>query len=481
MPAKKIEQTTENIQIFRIESLDAPFAPWKREDRGQQVYIKLTKEQETALLYVGEHCVLDADVQQSLLRLVNEGWYVEGELTISFEGKEEPGVDPYVYQDPITVELGTALLPLVDPQHKAPLLSYLPAIRDEIGRESGLVPAGVHVRDNLQTEANRYVVLLRNSPIATGEVFLERVLAVGSHEQLNELVGWSTVEPAFRMPAKWLEPDSVEKAKQLGCLVLDPLQVLLTHLKQIILKASPELLGLQDTYNLISRLKVTHPVVVEDFLTNRANLRCLRRVMRSLLSENVPVSDLVTILETTSEGLDAQLLDVEIIECCRRALARQICWSHINGEAELRGLVLSPNLESVLHELTDTNTTVSSELSDAIVTAVRKALETANTPPVVFTEPETRPLLRRLVASSIPALSILSTAEIAPGVHVIVNGSIDLPKDATASLDEAEVTSTETSPAAAPEKPAKEADKTRPEGLFGFLKGSPAGDKGAGN
>ena len=213
MSLPQIDETKNELKLFNLEGCQANFAPWKRSERGQQVYVKLVRDDEESFLFVGENCILDAKLQQALIRLVNDGWNVAGELTCSFEGTNEPGIDPYVYQDPVTLELGKNLLPLLDPQQEAPLVQAMPKIRDEIAKESGLVPAGVRIKDNLRLGSSQYEILLHNSPIAQGEIFLDRFLAIGSFEQLSELEGWAAIEPTYRMKAKWIEANFREKAE----------------------------------------------------------------------------------------------------------------------------------------------------------------------------------------------------------------------------------------------------------------------------
>lgn len=430
MARGRLEEKHHDLVLLQVEDLAAEFAPWRRDERGQQIFVKISRGQQTALLYAGSHCIVDADVQQGLMRLVNDGWSVEGELTVSFEGKAEPGTDPYVYQDPLLIELGQALLPLVDPQQGAPLLARLGGLRDEVARESGLVPAGIRVRDNLSLEPNQYLIRVKESPAAIGELFLDRYLAVGSHEQLSELQGWATVEPAYRMKAKWIELEHRDKADQVGCLLLGALQVLVTHLKQVVMNAAPELLGLQETHDLVARLRPTHPVVVEDFLSNRAHLRSLRRILQNLLAERVSIRDLVTILETAGDMLD-RLKSIDlVVESCRMALARQICWSHLNEEGVLRGLALTASAERRLLEALEvreggTLLNISQEEAEAFVAAVGKALEEHGRPPVLFTDPPTRLWVRRLLARPFPDLAVLSTTEIAPGVRIETTGTVD--------------------------------------------------------
>lgn len=436
MARAKIEEETVSFTVLSPESRQSEFAPWLRDERGQQVYIKLTRAEEVGYLATGEQCMLDAELHQCLLRLVNEGWAVQGELTVSFEGHNEPGVDPYVLKDPVTLELGQALLSLVDPQCNGPLLTALPGVRDEIARESGLVPPGVRIKDNLSLEPHSYAILIKNTPCAVDELFLDRYLAVGDFEQLSKLEGWSTVEPTYRMKAKWIEPAMRDKANDAGCMVCGALQVLMTHLKKVVMDAAPELLGLQDTFNLVSRLQLTHPVVVEDFMENRTNLRRLRHVMQELLRDNVSVGDLVTILETAGDNLANLENTAEIVEQCRLALSRQICFSLTSPEGILRGLSLDDDIEELLahHTAIDDSPLVadgSCDQVDRIIRAIRGKLQATDNPPVIFTSPFIRPTVSRLLRAKFPLLTVLSTSEIAPGFHVEVAGMVTLKPENT--------------------------------------------------
>ncbi len=441
MPLPKIDETTNEVKLFSLTDYKADFIPWKRSERGQQVYIKLVRESENALLYVGENCIMDAELQQALIRLVNEGWNVAGEVTMSFEGSKEPGIDPYVYQDPIVLELGKGLLPLLDPQQNAPLVSAMPGLRDEIARESGLVPAGVRIKDNLRLDPCRYTVLLHNSPIASGEIYLDRFLAIGSFEQLSTLEGWAAIEPTYRMKAKWIEASLREKAEKSGCLLVGPMQVLLTHLKNLMLEAAPELLGLQDTFNLVSRLQITHPVVVREFVQDGKKLRVLRKVLQTLLNERVALNNLVTILETIGDNLTEQLsLDNSYIERlanqCRLALARQICWANLTPNGELQAAVTGDKLEGDLYALKDLLSQEKAQshqedsLVDKIISCLKERLQAAGNPGVIITAPDLRSFLSKLISEDIPHMCLLSTQEVAKGrVKLIVNGVLDYKKE----------------------------------------------------
>lgn len=459
MARNRPEEVQEQLRVYRIGDLYAPFAPWRRDEKGQQVYIKLTRGEETALLFVGTHYSVQAEVQQGLMRLVNEGWNVEGELSLSFDGKSEPGIDPYVYQDPLVIELGRALLPLADPTHGSPLMAKVEAVREEVAREAGVVTPSVRISDNMHLDANKYLVKVKDTPTAMGDLFLDRLLVLGTHEQLGSFEGWSTVEPVHRMPAKWVTQEHRAQAEQAGCIVLGPLAVLMTHIKAVIIAACPDLLGLQETYDLIARLRPTHPVLVEDFLSDRRALRHVRKAMRALLNERVSLRDLVTILEVCGDHLDRLERTDMIVELCRLALSRQICWSHLNEDGVLRGLTLAPEAEKRFVELLkDPEASLTRDEHADFIVAVRRAHEEAGYPPALFTEPATRLLVRRLLDRALGDMAVLSTAEIAPGIKVEPCGEVGLkpppPPDSVG---------------APPPPPPEEKKK---EGVFGFLKGN---------
>jgi flagellar biosynthesis protein FlhA len=430
MARNRPEEEIQNLQVFRVGDVFEPFAPWKRAERGQQTYVKLLKGEESAYLFVGPHFNMRAEVQQGLMRLVNDGWSVEGELHVTFDGRVEPGTDPYVYRDPLVLELGKGLLPLVDPQNGTPVLSRLDQVREEVAREVGMVTPNIRVVDNMSLEANHYIIRIKDAPMARGEVFLDRLLVVGPLELLGQLEGWTTVEPVHRMSAKWIESAHKERAEATGCLVLGPLAVLVTHVKAVVLAACPDLLGLQETHDLINRLRHTHPVVVEDFLQNRVALRRIRRVLQDLLSERVPIRDLVTILEVCGDVLE-ELDDTEsVVELCRQQLSRQICSIYVNPEGVLRCMALGPETESifdkVLEEEDDLAAQTLADYADQLISAVKKSREAHGFPNVLVTDPPTRPLVKKFLKRAFPELGILSTAELVSGIRVEVCETVEM-------------------------------------------------------
>ena len=424
------EETQQTLVVYRVGDVFESFAPWKRSEVGKQVYVKLIRGDETSFVFVGNESNLRSELQQALMRLVNDGWSVEGELTVSFDGRSEPGTDPYVYQDPLVVELGRGLLPLADPQNGTPLAAQLEQTREEVARDVGLVLPSVRVVDNLQLDPQQYVIRIKGAPVATGELFLDRYLVVAPLELLANLEGWTTQDPVHRLHAKWVEAAHKEKAEGLGCLVLGPLSVMMTHIKTYILSACPDLLGLQETYDLIARLRHTHPIVVEDFLADRVHLRRVRRVLQSLLAERVPIRDLVTVLEICGEYLDRLHHTDRVVEQCRQQLARQICSSYVNSEGVLRALALGPLTEQVFAEsiqegLEGPVLLLTNQQVEDFLHALKKSREAHGFPSVLFTDPPTRAFVQRVVARAFPDLGVIATSEIAAGFKVEVCASLE--------------------------------------------------------
>ena len=429
----RAEETQQSLLIYRVGEVFEPFAPWKRSELGKQVYVKLSRGEESAYVYVGRESNLRAELQQALIRLINDGWTVEGELQVTFDGRHEPGTDPYVYQDPLVVELGRGLLPLADPQNGTPLVTQLEQTREEVAHDVGLVLPSVRVMDNMELEPQQYGIRIKGAPVSTGEVFLDRYMVLAPLEVLGNLEGGITTDPVHKLPAKWIEAAHKEKAESLGCYIMGPLSVMMTHIKCYILAACPDLLGLQETYDLIARLRHTHPVVVEDFLADRGHLRRVRRVLQALLAERVPIRDLVTLLETCGEHLEElQRTDI-VTEQCRLQLARQICASYVQ-EGVLRGLALGPITEQVILDnihVSERGASLSLEAdkADDFVRAVRKARESHGYPPVLITDPPTRPFVQRILAKAFPDLGVLATSEVVAAPKVEVCGTVEALKE----------------------------------------------------
>ena len=467
----KFSEKDVKIKILHLPEEKFDFIPGESGIKTEQYFLKLKRKDETAFLYAGEKGIMEAEIQRKLFKLTNEGWKVEGDVGIEFNGKKEDEFDELFERDVIRVEIGRNLLPLVDPAQDALLMKSVNDLRRDIVSATGFITPGIKVKDNLLLQPSNYVIYLKETPVASGEIFLDRLLAVGTLEQLGKIQGWSTKDPSFNSPAKWIEHEEIEKAEQAGCLLLGPLSILMTHIRESVVTNLKDLLGLQDVKNLLEKLMKTHPVVVEDFLKDKKKLRLVRKVLQNLVHERVGIRDLVTILETMGDYED-QIEKTDLLtEMVRIALARQICWSYLDEEGKITALVLSRKFEEKLqNSIRETKhglrLTLTTEEVDSIIRYIRKAMEDFKNPGVIFCDPPTRLYFRRLTEPNFPHLGVLSTAEISRGIRIEIVGEIDLPSDVSPASGEMAMQSSE---------PVEEADEERDEkseskGFFSFMK-----------
>jgi flagellar biosynthesis protein FlhA len=463
-----LEKKDVALEVFfqPTEDGDYTFLPIEKGKKGQQSFVVYGRPGRKALLYAGEDTIVEADIQKHQMKLLNDGWEKIGEAAIEFDARsdEEKEVDDLFNRDAIRIEVGCNLLPLVDPGSGAPLMEITSTLRKEISRDTGVVLPGIRVQDNMTIPFNNYVIYVKETPVASAEVFLDRFLVMGPMDRLSEIKGWSAKDPVYGNPAKWIEKSEQENADRQGCMVMGPLNVLVTHLKESIMQGITSLLGLQDVKHLLDRLAETHPVVVEEFLTDRKKLRKIKKILHGLLEERVSIKDLVTIMETIGDYEDSLDRTEFVIEMTRMALARQICWSYLEVDGKITALALSRKLEEKLqNSLKETKygfrLAITSQEADSIIKNLRTTLEDFKHPSVIFCDPPTRPYFRKLTERNFPGLGILSTAEIDRGIPIEVVGEVDLPS----GVEQAKI------PIPA-EGPADEAKDRKAGGIFSFMK-----------
>ncbi|HEY3997527.1 MAG TPA: FHIPEP family type III secretion protein [Candidatus Xenobia bacterium] len=394
--------------------------PWSLGEQGARTYFKLEREGEAVLLDGGAYPALPVELHKNLMRLVNEGWAVQGEVHITFDGMSHGDQDPLVDTDAVTLQIGRRLLPLLDPQLGSPLLDRLRHVREELAADLGFVLPGVRVTDNLTLPENGYALCLRQIPVVAGEVFLDRLLAVGSLAQLGQVQGWSTQEPAFRVTAKWIEADEREKAEQSGCLVVGALNVLMTHVQEVLRTHAAELLGLQDLRNLLGRLSLSHPVVVDEFVRDTRALRFLRKVLHQLLMERVSIRNLISILEVVGDAWCEEMSVEAAVEETRSLLVRQILQTAADDEGNVAAVVLSDELEERM--------LASPGRPDDLLRHVKQQWEEQGSPRILFCQPNLRRPLRDWMATSLPGVAVVSARDIPGSARLHVLATIAPPK-----------------------------------------------------
>ncbi len=348
---------------------------------------------------------------------------------------EEPEqVENLLGVDPLELEVGYGLIPLVDASQGGDLLERIKLIRRQFALDMGFILPSVHIRDNLQLKPNDYVLKIKGNEVARGEVMVGYCLAMNPDENAPSLEGIPTTEPAFGLPALWIEEKQRERAQLAGYTVVDASTVVATHLVEKIREFAHELLGRQDVQKLVENLNREYPQAVEDLVPNVVPWGVLQKVLQNLLREQVPIKDLMTIIETLAE-YTLQIRDVDILtEYVRQELGRTITRGYVTEDGMLYVMTLDPKLEELINnsiQRTDHGAFLSLE-PNVVYEMVEKIKQLSekfaivNAKPVLLGVPIVRFHLRRLLERFVPRLALISHNEIPPSVKVQSLGRVSI-------------------------------------------------------
>ncbi|WP_217921556.1 flagellar biosynthesis protein FlhA [Miltoncostaea oceani] len=328
--------------------------------------------------------------------------------------------------DPLELEIGYGLVPLVDADEGGDLLGRVAMVRRQMATELGLSLAPIRIRDNIQLGSHDYAVKIRGVEVARWSLMPGQLLAMNPGTADLPLDGIPTVEPSFGLPAVWIGEAQREQAEISGYTVVDPTSLVVTHLSEVIRRNAAELLGRQDVRALLDALKERMPAPVEELVPDLMTVGEVQRVLQTLLAESVPVRDMVTILETL--GDKAKLTkDVPILaEYCRQALSRAICGRFVDETGTLRAITLDPEADREIAESvarTDDGTAVTMDpaRAAALIDTLKEQVDHAQAvgaAPVVLCSGATRRHLKALTVHAIPTLTVLSYHEILPSVRI---------------------------------------------------------------
>lgn len=321
----------------------------------------------------------------------------------------------------IEIEVGYRLVPLLNIEQGGDLLERIAQIRRQTALDLGIVLPSIRVRDNLQLSPNTYQIKLKGVPIETGEVYPDRSLSMNSSGNVEDskLKGISAIEPAFGLPALWIEEKDKDYAEANGYTVVSPSAVVSTHLTEIIKKNAAEILSRADVQQLIDNLKKE---VTEDYVTDLMkdlNASDVQQVMQNLLRERVPVRDLRTILETLSLQIKTNKTPDFLTEQTRKALARNICKQNLADTGELLAITLAPDVENMIAQGVSPdgqNLTLDPDftrrLLDNLNMELEKAISSTGNQPIVLCSSPIRLAFRRLIERTYPQITVMSYNEI---------------------------------------------------------------------
>ncbi|KMN30309.1 MULTISPECIES: flagellar biosynthesis protein FlhA [unclassified Chromobacterium] len=319
--------------------------------------------------------------------------------------------------DQLGMEVGYRLIPLVDRSQDGELLRRIRGIRKKIAQELGFLVPPVHIRDNLEIKPNAYRILLKGVELGTGEAFIGQYLAINPGRVNGELAGTPTTDPAFGLPAIWIDAGKREEAQSLGYTVVDSSTVVATHISNLLQTHAAELLGREEVQALIDHQAKESPKLIEDLVPKVVPIGTLQKVLQQLLTEGIHIRDFRTILETLADHV-ATTQDIdELTNIVRTALSRVIVQQLFPGEQELPLMTLEPTLENVLMQAVQSKTGGGLEpgLAENLLASAAQETEQVEIQgynPVLLTAPGLRPLLARFLRRALPQLRVISHNEI---------------------------------------------------------------------
>ncbi|MDJ0757791.1 MAG: flagellar biosynthesis protein FlhA [Woeseiaceae bacterium] len=334
-------------------------------------------------------------------------------------------VDPV---DLIGLEVGYRLIPLVDRQRDGALVARIKGVRKKLTEELGFLVSPVHIRDNLDLSPNEYRISLAGVTIGEGEVHIDKDLAINPGQVFGKLNGIETTDPAFGLDAVWIDASQREEAQMLGFTVVDTATVVATHLSQLLQSNAHELLGHEETQQLLDRLAVNSPKLVEELTPKLLPMSVITRVLQNLLQEEISIRNIRKIAETLAEqGTKSQEPDV-LSASVRVALGRSIVQNVAGTRPELSVLTLEPELERILNESVSENGSMG--LEPAMVERLHQTLsekaqsqEIAGEPAVLLVGPQVRPWMARMMRS-VRNLHVLAYNEIPDEKRVQMIGAV---------------------------------------------------------
>jgi flagellar biosynthesis protein FlhA len=336
--------------------------------------------------------------------------------------------------DPIEFEFGYGLIPLADTNQGGDLLDRIVMIRRQLAIELGLVIPVVRIRDNIQLQPNEYRLKIKGNEMARGELLLDHYLAMSPGVEDDSIEGIDTIEPSFGLPAKWISEEMKEQAEIFGYTVVDPPSVVSTHITEVIKTNAHELLGRQETKQLIDHLQESYPILVEEVTPNPLTVGEVQKVLAKLLKENVSVRNLPIIFETLAD-FSKMSSDTDLLaEYVRQALARQITNQYVQDNGSLKVVTMSGKSEKLIADSiqqTEHGNYLSMDPNDSqrVLESVASQIEQLSLmeeSPIILCSPAVRMYVRQLTERYFPQVPILSYNELEANVEVQSVGVVNV-------------------------------------------------------
>ncbi|HEY4805988.1 MAG TPA: flagellar biosynthesis protein FlhA [Paraburkholderia sp.] len=319
--------------------------------------------------------------------------------------------------DTLGLEVGYRIIPLVDKNTDGELLKRIKSIRKKFAQEIGFLPPVIHIRDNLELRPNAYRIALKGVEVGTGEAYPGQWLAINPGQVSAVLPGTPTTDPAFGLPAVWIDSNVREQAQVFGYTVVDSSTVVATHLNHLVVMHAAELLGRREVQALLERVQKDTPSLVDDLVPKVLAVTTLQKVLQNLLEEGVPIRDMRSIMESLAEHTPRLTDAHDLTAAVRISLGRAITQQWFPGNADMQVMGLDANLERVLSQTLTSgpNPGLEPGLAHTLLTQTEQAMgrqQALGLAPVMLVQHALRPMLSRFLRRSLPQLKVLSYAEV---------------------------------------------------------------------
>lgn len=359
---------------------------------------------------------------------------IEKQQITETESKEPENVMNLISVEPMEVEIGYGLIPLADEASGGDLLQRITSVRRQCAIEMGIIVQPIRIRDNLQLKTNEYVIKIRGTVLAKGELMPNMLLCMDPTNSQFEMQGIKTTEPSFGLPAVWINNDQREEAEIKGLTVVDPTTVMVTHLTETIKNHSYELLGRQEVKLIVDSVKEKYSTVVEELIPDLLTIGELQKVLQNLLRERVSIKDMVTIMESLADN-SRMTKDIETLtEYVRFALGRSICNPLIDEDRKITVITLNPKIEDLIgnniqKSMQGSFPAIDPDTTSKILNSLKNTLDSAyfyENQPIVMVSPKIRPAFRKLIEMVFPAVNVLSLNEIPNDVQIKTEGVVSI-------------------------------------------------------
>ncbi|MFD1032782.1 flagellar biosynthesis protein FlhA [Metaplanococcus flavidus] len=348
--------------------------------------------------------------------------------------KSPESVIDLLHVDAIEFEFGYGLIPIADKNQGGDLLDRVIMIRRQLAMELGIVVPVIRIRDNIQLRPNEYIIKIKGNRVAAGEIMLDHYLAMSPGIDDDSIEGIETIEPAFGMPALWVNDSMKEDAEMAGYAIVDPPSVVSTHLTEVIKRHAHELIGRQEVKSLIENMREASPAVVEELIPNLMTIGEVQKVLMKLLKEKVSIRNLLIILETLAD-YSSQTKDTDVLtEYVRRSLSRQITLQYAPQNEALKVITAGASVEKKFAESVHRSEqgnylSIDPETSQLIFQKISEQaaqLQQTGVQPILLTSPAIRIYMRQFIEGFAPDLPVLSYNELEPNIEIQSVGVVNI-------------------------------------------------------